>query len=292
MPCACIDVGSNTTRLLVAHLVQGRLEPLAQERAFTGLGRELHQGRAIGAQKVAELAVVVGGQARLARTMAIDDLRVVATAAVRRAINRDELCLALEAVAGVPVSVLSPEDEARLAFMGATRTLPEAPTGEIAVVDVGGGSSELAIGTLAGGVSWSRSFPVGSGVLVARHLRSDPPAAEELAAARAAVRTELEQAVPPRVALAVAVGGSAASLRRLAGDTLDLPALARAIDLLASAPAAEVAERVGLAPARARLLPGGLVVLEAMVRRLGVPLRVGVGGVREGIVLELLAKAP
>lgn len=291
MACACIDVGSNTTRLLVAASVDGRLEPLRQQRAFIRLGRELHRGEAVGEAKVAELAQVVGEQARAARALGVDGLRVVATAAIRRAHNRDELCAALEAAAGVPVWVLSAEEEARLAFMGATRTLVEAPGSEIAVVDVGGGSSEIVVGTLGGGVSWSRSFPVGSGLLTAAHMLSDPPAASELEAARGVVEAELSQTVVPPVAVAVAVGGSATSLRRLGGVTLDRAALARVADLVARAPSVEVAERLELAPARARLLPAGVVVLEAIVERLEVPLRLGAGGLREGVVLELLEGA-
>ena len=85
----------------------------------------------------------------------------------------------------------------------------------------------------------------------------------------------------------MAVGGSAASLPKLVGPVLDDAALERAIGTLRSAPAAVVARRNGLAPERAVLLPAGILVLAAAARRLGMPLRIGRGGLREGVVLEL-----
>ena len=196
----------------------------------------------------------------------------------------------MRARAGVDVDVLDAAEEARLAFVGATRTLEAPVEGEIAVADVGGGSSELAVGTLDAGVRWSGSFVIGSGQLADAHLHSDPPSAPELRAARAAVaqalaRLELDD--PP--ALALAVGGSATSLHRVAGEHLDAAALAEAIRTLAAAPSREVARRLELEPERVRLLPAGIVILEAIAQRLGVGLRIGRGGLREGVILEMLA---
>ena len=117
---------------------------------------------------------------RLAREVGRDRIRAVGTAALRDATNRDELVAAIEQAAGIPIEILSGDEEARLAFAGATRTLSHPPPGEVGVVDVGGGSTELAVGTLADGVSWCASFRVGSGFLAEADLRSDPPSAAEL----------------------------------------------------------------------------------------------------------------
>jgi exopolyphosphatase/guanosine-5'-triphosphate,3'-diphosphate pyrophosphatase len=161
--------------------------------------------------------------------------------------------------------------------------------GAIGVVDVGGGSTEIAIGTLADGVVWSKSFRIGSGFLADSYLRSDPPAATELDAARHHAQGTFEGLNVPPVERAVACGGSAASLRRMAGAELTHDALERAVRLLASAPRAEIAERFELDPERVHLLPAGVLILDAVTDAIGVPLRIGGGGLREGVVLELAA---
>ena len=91
---------------------------------------------------------------------------------------------AIQAACGLTVEILSGEEEARLAFVGVVRTLDRPPRGRVGVVDVGGGSSELVVGSVAEGVRWWKSIALGSGSLAYRCLRSDPPTAEELALAR------------------------------------------------------------------------------------------------------------
>lgn len=292
MRAACIDIGSNTTRLLVADHVDGSLAAVVQLRAFTRLGKACRAGGSLPQEIVDGLAAVVAEQAASARESGATALRVVATAAVRRAENGAAVCAALEAVAGVPVELLSGEEEARLAFAGATwadsvagasAAGGDAPIG---VVDVGGGSSELIVGTRAGGVTWSCSLALGSGDLAEAHLRSDPPAAAELDAIRAEVEAALAGVEVPPVTRAVAVGGSATSLRRLVGPLLDADALAATVAGLAALPAERVAAVHDLDPVRVRLLPAGILVLAAVVERMG-PLTVAQGGLREGVVLQL-----
>jgi len=286
MRCACIDIGSNTTRLLVADAAHGRLIPVLEQRAFTRIGRKIDALGAIPAPAIAAVADVVAAQRAAAELAEAAHIRVVATAAIRRAANRDALVAALRARAGVDVAVLSADDEGRLAFAGATRTLLRPPQGTIAVVDVGGMSTEIAIGTLAEGVTWLRSFAIGSGMLASR-CREDPPSRADLEAMRAAADAAFHTADAPPLDHAVAVGGSAASLPTMVGPVLDGAALERALETLGAAPAATVARRHGLAPERAQLLPAGILVLGAAARRLGMPLRIGRGGLREGVVLEL-----
>ena len=286
MRCACIDIGSNTTRLLVAEAAQGRMSPVLQERAFTRIGHLIDAAGAIPRGTIEAVAEVVAAQRAAAALAGAVHVRVVATAAIRRAPNRGELVDAVRERAGVEVAVLSPDDEGRLAFAGATRTLERPPAGTIAVVDVGGMSTEIAIGTMAGGVTWLRSFEIGSGMLAGR-CREDPPSRADLDGMRAAADAAFGAADVPRLDHAVAVGGSAASLPTLVGPVLDEIALERALGTLGAAPAATVARRHGLAPERAQLLPAGILVLDAAARRLGMPLRIGRGGLREGVVLEL-----
>jgi exopolyphosphatase/guanosine-5'-triphosphate,3'-diphosphate pyrophosphatase len=285
MRLACIDVGTNTTRLLVADCHNGRLVDVYQERAFTRIGKELLSGQGIGEAKIAEVVNVVGAQLVSARAHGAHEVRGVATAAIRTAINGDALIAAIDDACGLAVETLSSEQEARLAFAGAAGTLDRVPRGELGVVDVGGGSSELVLGIAPDKVRWWTSLAIGSGDLGDRCLRSDPPTDGELAAARARIAEAFGSLRVPRPAQAVAVGGSATSLRKLAGPQLDADVLARCLGLLARLPANEIARRFSIDPERARLLIAGLLILQASAELFGVALLVGCGGIREGVLL-------
>jgi exopolyphosphatase/guanosine-5'-triphosphate,3'-diphosphate pyrophosphatase len=286
MLCACIDIGSNTTRVLVADVVDGRLRELLQQRAFTRIGKGLKGGE-IPREKIAEVARVVAEQRAIVEQLGCVALRVVATAAIRNADNAAEFTATLRSEGGVDVEVLDGAEEARLAFAGATRTLGEPLAGSVGVVDVGGGSTELAIGTLAGGATWSESFRVGSGLLTDHYRRADPPSAAELHAMREYAHGVFEGLDLRPVGAAVAVGGSAASLRRLVGATLDGDSLQRAMQVLAAEPADAVAQRFSIDRERVLLMPAGLTVLDAAGAAFGRPLKIGRGGLREGVILEL-----
>ena len=283
---ACIDIGSNTTRLLVAECDGDQLLEIHHERAFTRIGRGLLADGTIAPAKLAEVVDVVAAQLRLARELGALDTRAVATAAIRRAGNGSALVEAIRGACGLAVEILSGEEEARLAFVGAARTLDHVPAGKLGVVDVGGGSSELVVGTAPDRVSWSTSFGLGSGDLADGWLKSDPPSRRELAAARSRVAEALEGLEAPHPSEAVAVGGSATSLRRLAGPVLDPEAFKRSLRLLATERATDVARRFALDLERVRLLPAGLLILQAASELFGTSLALGRGGVREGVLLE------
>jgi exopolyphosphatase/guanosine-5'-triphosphate,3'-diphosphate pyrophosphatase len=283
---ACIDIGSNTTRLLVADCAQGELIEVHQERAFTYLAWSGLPGGAIAPGKLEEVAQIVAAQLATAQRLGCDRVRAVATAAIRRAPNGHELTAAVRATCGLDVEILTAQEEARLAFVGAVQACGHVGEAALGVVDVGGGSSELVVGRAPNRVAWSVSFPVGSGDLARSYLRSDPPSAEEIARARGEVENQLGDLDIPRPDEAVAVGGSAASLSRLAGRILDAAAFARALAELVALPRREVARRFGLEVERVRLLPAGLVILQAASERFGTPLVVAGGGLREGVLLE------
>jgi exopolyphosphatase/guanosine-5'-triphosphate,3'-diphosphate pyrophosphatase len=283
---ACIDIGSNTTRLLVADCTGGGIDALHEERAFTHLGRDQLADGAIPSAKLEEVAAVVTGQLHAAHELGCEEVRAVATAALRRAANGQQLASAVRDACGLEVQILTGEEEARLAFIGAARCFPHLSEGELGVVDVGGGSSELVVGRIPDQVRWSTSFALGSGDLARCYLHSDPPSSEELSAARQKVDATIGELDVPRPAEAAAVGGSAASLARLAGRILDAATFARALEQLAAAPRREVAQRFGLDIDRVRLLPAGLLILEAVAERFRLPLVVAGGGLREGVLME------
>jgi exopolyphosphatase/guanosine-5'-triphosphate,3'-diphosphate pyrophosphatase len=168
--------------------------------------------------------------------------------------------------------------------------LASRPAGRLGVVDVGGGSTEIVVGTAAGGVTWSVSLPLGSCVVTDRHLPSDPPTAAELARLHGRLAQAFAGIDAPRPSTAFAVGGSATSLQRLVGGVLSRETLSRGLRALATRPAAEVALALGLHAERTRLLPAGLLLLDAASHALNAPLRLAGGGLREGVVLEELAR--
>ncbi|MDE3131591.1 MAG: hypothetical protein KGL16_10605 [Acidobacteriota bacterium] len=286
---ACIDIGSNTTRLLVADCDgDGGLRECRQERAFTLIGRSLDVSGTIPAEKLAEVLAAVVAQHRLALELGAREVRCVATAAIRRAANGAALVgLISEACAGLELEILSAAEEARLAFVGAAWGVGAATETGLAVVDAGGGSSELVVGDPPAAVRWWVSLPVGSGNVTRRWLLSDPPAAGEIAAARAGVRRAFHGVEPPAdVSRLVAVGGSATTLRTLVGPVLDSPVLARLLATAQRLSAAELARDCGIDSQRARLLPGGLLILQAVSELFAMPLEIGRGGLREGLLLE------
>jgi exopolyphosphatase/guanosine-5'-triphosphate,3'-diphosphate pyrophosphatase len=291
---ACIDIGSNTTRLLVADCVEGELREVHQERAFTRIGQGLRSSGTIAAAKIEEVVTVVQDQMAVARQHGAREIRGVATAAIRVASNGTALVEAIAAGTGLIVEIVSGEEEARLAFRGAAAML-DADTAALldasgtsaclGVIDVGGGSSEVVVGSPPDRVGWWASVPLGSGALTEHCLHSDPPAPAEVKAARAEVSAAMAGLALPCPVAAVAVP-AAPRPGRVTGAVLDAGAFGRALALLSGAPSGLVAERFLIDPQRARLLPAGLLILEGASRLLEVTVHVGRGGIREGVLLE------
>jgi exopolyphosphatase / guanosine-5'-triphosphate,3'-diphosphate pyrophosphatase len=288
MLCAAIDIGSNTTRVLVAEPVEGQLKKVMEQRAYTRINKALGRDGAIVPEKIVEVSEVVATQVRLARELGAEVIRSVATAAVREAPNGEMAARAIGEASGVPVDILGEEEEGRLSFIGATKTLGHPVEGKVGVVDVGGGSTEVILGTVTGGVEAVRSWRVGSGVLADELIASDPPSAAEIRKVRDHIDDLFEGVEIEHPAQAVAVGGSATSLRRLVGAVLEYETLERGIRVLAGDPAVEVARRFELDPQRVRILATGVLLLEKLSELLGQPLQIGKGGLREGVILDLL----
>jgi exopolyphosphatase / guanosine-5'-triphosphate,3'-diphosphate pyrophosphatase len=288
MLCAAIDIGSNTTRVLVAEPVDGQLKKVMEQRAYTRINKAIRDSGEIPAEKAAEVAEVVATQVRLARELGAKTIRAVATAAIREASNGEAVALAVGEASGVPVDILSEEEEGRLSFIGATKTLGHPVEGRVGVVDVGGGSTEVILGTVAGGVQEVRSWRVGSGVLADELIASDPPSAAEIRKVRDRIEDLFAGVKIEHPVQAVAVGGSATSLRRLVGAVLEYETLERGIRVLAGGPATDVARRFELDPERVRILATGVLLLEKLSELLGQPLQIGKGGLREGVILDQL----
>ncbi|HEY7794416.1 MAG TPA: hypothetical protein VIA10_10465 [Gaiellaceae bacterium] len=284
-----IDVGSNTVRLLVAAVGDGEVATLREERAQLGLGEELLRHGRVRRRKLAELAAVTGDYARIARKLGVRELETVVTAPGRQEDDPQRLLDTLGRATAGEVRVASPEEEGELAFAGA---VARAGIGAavVAVCDVGGGSTEVVVGTELRGAGWVRSVDVGSLRLTAALLHRDPPTPGQLEAARAAVREALAHVRPPRPETALATGGSARAVARIVGGAYGPDELEDVIELLAARPADESADAFGIRRERARTLLAGSLILAEVSRRLGVPFRPARGGIREGAALRLAAQ--
>ena len=280
-----LDVGSNTTRLLVADLKRGEIAPVAKVKVRLSLGEEIERSGEVSKAHVAAAAKAVERLADLARDERAEALDVFLTAPGRQADNAEQLVSALTRAAGVPVRVLSTEEEGRLAYSGAVATSRVPLPGTVAVCDVGGASTEIAVGAPHAAPSWIESVDLGSVRLTTRVLDGGRPSGGELARAQAEAARAFASVVPPEVEAALAVGGSARAARRLVGGTLGEDELREAVRLVRSHSPRTIARRFGVDRERARILAGGLVLLVEVQARLGVPLHVCDGGIREGALL-------
>jgi exopolyphosphatase / guanosine-5'-triphosphate,3'-diphosphate pyrophosphatase len=272
-----IDVGSNTTRLLVANAGPDGLAALETQKLRLSLGEEIERFGAVSAVHCAAAVKAVREMAATARRSQVASLDVFLTAPGRQASNAPELVAALSSAAGVQARVLTKEEEGALAYRGAVLTAEIALPSRVGVCDIGGASTEVAVGPPTGEPDWIESVDLGSVRLTTR--AGDMHAEAEDAFAHLG---------PPRVEAALAVGGSARAARRLVGAKLGDEELIEALRIVETSSPREVVRRFGVDRARAEILPAGVILLAEVQRRLGVPLHVCNGGIREGAVLASL----
>ena len=294
MNVAIIDVGSNSIRLLVADVADGRVEQLHRERIYMRLGDDAFRLGRIGPRKLRDTRDVARSFARVAKKCGAKRLETIVTAPGRQASNHEELVDVLSESTRAPVVVLSADEEGRLAWHGAVARM-ESPPEIVAVVDIGGGSCELAVGTPLRGPTWVRSLEAGSLRVTRAYLSSDrpdarlgdPPPAKLLASARREIRLLTDDLDPPRPDVAIAVGGTARALGRVVGRRFGIDDLEELVATLSTVPAESVTKSHGVTPERAETLLGGTLVLAEIARRLDSKLEVGRGGLREGAALAL-----
>ncbi len=311
-PIAAIDVGSNTVHVTVARpvLTDGvvTLETIADQSDLVRLGHDVASSGQIGPERAHRALAALARYVSLAHMLSAQTVLGIATEGVRSAANSAELVARAQTQAGIQLRVITGEQEASLSYWGATSDDPTA--GELrGVVDLGGGSLELAVGE-GKHVAWRVSLPLGAGAVRDRSGLDDPPTLAQLDGAFQAVRADLAAVSPPRTPHEVEVcGGTAGALAALGThlfgenptriavrqghlvEVTDRPILTRyhleaVLAVLAREPAATVAARYRIRPARARLLAAGSVALLAAMERLGVSrLRVSRRGLREGAIL-------
>lgn len=291
MRVAVIDIGSNTARLLVADIgPDDSVTRVDVQRSYLRLGAEIERHGLIGPAKIAEAASVAGDFASRAESLGATRLGVIVTAPGRQVASGDTLVRALRASTGSHVRVLTADQEGRFAYEGALALAGDLPE-VVAVVDVGGGSTEMVVGTPLAGAAWVHSVDLGSLRLTRQLLAKDPPGRRAVEAARAAVRDAFEGASPPLPDVALAVGGSARAISKVRGTTLDADSLDELAGLLDRRPAARALRGFGIGASRAETVLAGALLLGETSRLLGRPLELAAGGLREGAALALAHEA-
>jgi exopolyphosphatase / guanosine-5'-triphosphate,3'-diphosphate pyrophosphatase len=286
-----LDVGANPLRLLVARgRPGGPIEPVVEERTQLSLGEEIELKGRISKPKLRAVTRAAEEHLRCARKLGCKRIDVLVTSPGRQSENAGDLLAALHAADAHDVRVLTAEEEAELAWVGAVAAADDLP-GTVAVCDVGGGSTQIVVGTQSGGPSWARSFDIGSLRLTRRLLGDDPPEPAAVAAARVEAARELSTGLQPMPQAALATGGTARALKRVVGRTLDRESLETAVLTLLGRTTKEIAKEYGVDRNRAQTLLAGAILLSEAQRRLGVPLEVARGGIREGAAITLISEA-
>jgi exopolyphosphatase/guanosine-5'-triphosphate,3'-diphosphate pyrophosphatase len=280
---AAIDIGTNSTRLLVADSdgdgAPGPLSTVERHMHITRLGQGVEATKRLHPDAVARTLAVLRKYRDIMDSTGVEGVRATATSAARDCANRDDLLSPAAEILGTTVETLSGEEEGRLTFLGATTGL-DAP-GPHLVVDIGGGSTEFSVGT--GTPEGVMSIDVGCVRLTEAWLHSDPPAPEELSQAISVVQAYLEDVDRdlPAAGQARTLIGTAGTVTTVAAVEIGLPAYdpevlhhfrltrAAAEDVfrtLATEPAAERRHNPGLEPARVDVIVGGAAVLVAVMR--------------------------
>ena len=279
-PIAVVDIGTNSTRLLVARVEGNEVEELERRSIVTRLGQGVDSSGRLADQAVERVFAVLEEYKAAIDETGASEVVALATSAVRDSHNGDEFRQAVRERFGFDLRTISGDEEARLTFLGATSARADAE-GPTLVIDIGGGSTELVTGRPGDDPAFHVSTQAGSVRQTERHLHDDPPAAEQLDALRLEVCEIVEGAVPVEVRESVergiAVAGTATQLAaidlglesrdsgRVHGHVLELTAVEGMLDRLASVPLEERREVKGLDPARApTILAGAAILLETM----------------------------
>ena len=281
---AVVDIGSNSVRLLVASVKRRGVRELDRDRVYLRLGDDAYRLGRIGARKLDELEYVAECYAQRARLARVERLETIVTAPGRQSSNADELVDVLQDATRAPVTILSAEDEGRLAWEGAVASLPDPPS-TVAVVDLGGGSCEVAIGRPELGPAWVASRDAGALRVTSAFLRGERASASQLDRARRSVGELVEGIDGPHPDAALAIGGTARAVAKILGPRFGPKKLDTLAERLARLGAARVIGSRDITRERAETLLGGTLVLAEVSRRLDVKLDVGSGGVREGAAL-------
>jgi len=300
---ASVDLGTNSTRVLVGRSTGAGLEVLDRRNTITRLGQDVGASGRLAPEAVARTLDCLRGYREILDRHRVERVRVAATSASRDAANRDEFFDAVEALIGTRPELPSGDEEGRLSFTGATAELDPAG-GPFLVVDIGGGSTEFIVGTDR--VEGVMSVDIGCVRLTEKFLHHDPPQPEELSACISLTDAYLDDVVReiPAAAEARTLVGLAGTVTTVAAVEIGLETYDRdrihhfhltheaAEDVFRTLATESRADRIhnpGLEEARADVIVGGCCVLVALFRRLGFDeMIVSEADILDGLALSLL----
>jgi exopolyphosphatase/guanosine-5'-triphosphate,3'-diphosphate pyrophosphatase len=281
MRVAVVDLGTNTTRVLVADVEDGQVKELERRTTVTRLGEGVDANGKLADAAIERVSKVLAEYREVIDELQPERVVALATSAVRDAGNGPEFRQLLHDRYALDAQIIPGEEEARLTFLGATAARPVGE-GPLVVVDIGGGSTEYVVGLAGEDPAFRVSTQAGSVRQTERHLHEDPPSDEDLATVRASVRSTIAEAIPPdvrrQVAAGVAVAGTATSLAaidqqlepydpdRVNGYALRADAVERMLAELAGIPLEERRRVPGLHPDRApTIVAGAAILLESIL---------------------------
>jgi exopolyphosphatase / guanosine-5'-triphosphate,3'-diphosphate pyrophosphatase len=280
---AAVDIGTNSTRLLVADIEEGRIVEVERETHVTRLGEGVDERRRLLPVPIARVRNVLTDYRRTLEALGAERTLAIATSAIRDAENGEAFLGEIEWSYGFATRLLTGHDEALMMFRGVTSER-QLGAGTV-IVDIGGGSTEL-VAAEPDGVRWHESLDIGSVRLTERFLHGDPPTRAELDACAGAVRALLAERVPDeirsRTESAIGVAGTITSIAALAlgldeydrervhGSVLSAQALSEQLDRLAAVPLAERRNLRPLDPERAPVIVAGAVIAREALSFFGV----------------------
>lgn len=300
---ATIDIGTNSVLLLIAERRGSGLVALEEHATITRLGENVDKRRRLEDAAVERTLACLSEYAARIRARGCARVAVTGTSAMRDAEGGEGFRARAAELLGTAPRVISGAEEARLTFFGGLSGVT-VPAGPVAVFDIGGGSTEIILGEISEqgrpSVREAISLDIGSVRLTERHVRSDPPRPEEIAAAVADVEAALARAPDIRDATLVGVAGTVTTIAAIArrvdpydaglihGATLRDEEVFAVCEQLASLPLAERVKLPGLSPKRADVIVCGASLCATLLRRAGAKrLFVSDRGVRWGLAEEV-----
>jgi exopolyphosphatase / guanosine-5'-triphosphate,3'-diphosphate pyrophosphatase len=270
MRVAVVDIGTNSTRLLVAEVEDGQVVELERRATVTRLGQDVDATGRLAQEAMDRVAEAVAAYREVIDRVGVDKVVTVATSAMRDAANGPAFKDFLEERFQIDARTISGDEEARLTFLGATSARSD--DRETLVIDIGGGSTEYVVGRPGEDPGFHVSTEMGSVRHTERFLHGDPPKHEELEQLAADVRATVPDVAPEH---AIAVAGTATSLAAIDGAEdvhgylLSLAACERMVAMLAALPVEERRNVKGLNPDRAPTIVAGAVILTESLRTYG-----------------------
>jgi exopolyphosphatase/guanosine-5'-triphosphate,3'-diphosphate pyrophosphatase len=302
-----IDVGTNSVKLLAANVAGSCLTPVLETSTQTRLGAGFYSTRQLQPAAIAATAAAVSSYAATAAKLGAASIRVIGTSAVRDALNASELAAAIRLRCGLPIQILSGEEEAEWAFRGVAGN-PAFARGPVLILDVGGGSTEFIVGENAV-PRFCRSYPLGTVRLLEQLQPADPPGLEALDRCRAFLKKFLEEQVVPDLQPALrqcagvpqlaGTSGTACILacmdakldkfnrEQIEAAVLPIGRLRALLEEQWQLPLALRRKTPGLPPDRADVILTGLAIYESIMARFGfVEMRVSTRGLRYWALLQ------